>query len=132
MTSGFSQTATRSARETLNSILYSGVANMEVAGGAGAVEEDLPDEAEQLAMVKPLLIEVSAVYLLISAYFAMILTNWGTDSVGKGSSHSDDRLGTVTMWLQAAAQWVVVLLYVFSLFVPRLFPDREFRPLSES
>lgn len=76
--------------------------------------------------VKSLLVNCALVFLLLSSYFAMILTNWATEQKD-GSSASTSR-GDVSMWLQATAIWLAVLLYIWSLLAPVLLPGRDFGP----
>lgn len=64
--------------------------------------------------------EVSVVFILISAYYCMVLTNWAT--LQSSSSISDPLYGDVALWLQASAQWIAILLYIWTLFAPKIFP----------
>lgn len=54
----------------------------------------------------------------------MVLTNWATLQANNDSGSS--RSGLIAMWLQAAAQWIALVMYSWSLIAPKLFPDREF------
>ncbi len=74
--------------------------------------------------LKTLLMQISLVFLLVSGYYAMVLTNWGT--VQSGHAIDQKRTGETSMWIQAAGEWIAILLYIWSLIAPRLFPDREF------
>ncbi|KDO25981.1 hypothetical protein SPRG_08634 [Saprolegnia parasitica CBS 223.65] len=58
------------------------------------------------------------VMLFGGLYMAMVLTQWG-------SLHGQEQ-GAVNMWVQIVSQWMVLLLYVWTLVAPRLFPDRDF------
>ena len=69
-------------------------------------------------------IEVSAVFILVTCYFAMVLTNWATVQSRYGLSTANS--GTAAMWLQASGQWVALAMYAWSLIAPKLFPDRDF------
>ncbi|CAM9092675.1 unnamed protein product, partial [Ectocarpus fasciculatus] len=69
-------------------------------------------------------IELTIVFILISAYFAMVLTNWATFQ--EHSDSPDPRAGRAAMWMQVAGQWVAFLLYNWSMFAPALFPNRDF------
>lgn len=64
------------------------------------------------------------VMVLISMFYAMMLTNWG--DVNTDGESSDPKQGWVAMWLTTGGQWVCFLLYAWTLMAPRLFPDREF------
>ena len=78
------------------------------------------DSAER----RGLFAQVSIVFLLISAYYAMVLTNWATER--DGLSVSSQKEGEAAMWLQATAQWICLLMYIWTLIAPDLFPDRDF------
>lgn len=68
-----------------------------------------------------------------SMYMAMVLTNWGTrgnddlsldengDVINEGSS-----VGTLNMWVKIVAQWLAILLFVWTLVAPKVLGDREF------
>lgn len=67
---------------------------------------------------------VNLVFILVSSYFAMVLTDWAT--IQAGSASADKKAGEVAMWIQAGGAWLASLLYIWSLIAPILFPDREF------
>lgn len=58
-----------------------------------------------------------------SFYITMIMTNWGLDA-----EQNDTRWYgyPANMWLITVGQWFTMLLYMWVLFAPRIFPDREF------
>jgi len=62
--------------------------------------------------------------VLISMYFGMVLTGWAIIRT-EGTIVSQQQ-GHVAMYLQICAQWIVMLLYLWTLIAPRLFPDRDF------
>lgn len=61
---------------------------------------------------------------LVSCWFAMALTGWG--SIDSGGNAANPDVGKVSMWMIIASQWLVLVLYLWTLVAPRLFPDREF------
>lgn len=69
-------------------------------------------------------LELTLVFLLISSYFAMVLTNWATYQ--EHSDSPDTKAGRAAMWMQVVGQWVAFALYNWSLFAPAIFPDRDF------
>lgn len=79
---------------------------------------------EDASTIRPILQEASTIFILVSAYYAMVLTNWAT--LQASYQISNPRYGEVAMWLQATACWVAFCLYVWTLFAPKIFPDREF------
>ena len=73
---------------------------------------------------KRMLAQVCLIFMLISSYYAMVLTNWATERTG--ASVSSQKEGSASMWIQASAQWIALLMYIWSLIAPDLFPDRDF------
>ena len=72
-----------------------------------------------------MLLFVIAIYITLATYFPMVLTNWATLQ-SSDAMLSNPKTGTVALWLQAAGQWIVLLLYSWTLVAPSLFPDRDF------
>eukprot|EP00633_Aureoumbra_lagunensis_P001539 CAMPEP_0197287306 /NCGR_PEP_ID=MMETSP0890-20130614/3549_1 /TAXON_ID=44058 ORGANISM="Aureoumbra lagunensis, Strain CCMP1510" /NCGR_SAMPLE_ID=MMETSP0890 /ASSEMBLY_ACC=CAM_ASM_000533 /LENGTH=207 /DNA_ID=CAMNT_0042756811 /DNA_START=832 /DNA_END=1455 /DNA_ORIENTATION=- len=70
-------------------------------------------------------VRFNLVLSLVSCYIGCVLTNWGTwqNSV---SDISNPLAGRVSSWLNIGAQWVMFLLYLWTLLAPLLFPDRDF------
>mmetsp|Transcript_23504 Transcript_23504/g.22645 ORF Transcript_23504/g.22645 Transcript_23504/m.22645 type:complete len:431 (-) Transcript_23504:139-1431(-) len=75
--------------------------------------------------LKLLFLQMCVVYILICSYFAMVLTNWATLQADFQASSA--RQGLAAMWIQAAGQWIAILLYIWTLIAPKLFPDRDFK-----
>jgi hypothetical protein len=74
--------------------------------------------------VKALLVQTSLIFFLIAGYYAMVLTNWAT--LQSSNSIASPKTGTEAMWIQAAAQWIAILMYIWSLLAPKILTDREF------
>ena len=53
-----------------------------------------------------------------------VLTNWTT--LQSDDTQSDPRTGRVAMWIQAAGQWVAILIYLWSLIAPTVLTGRDF------
>lgn len=77
--------------------------------------------------------KLNATLALVACWVAMSLTGWGSlagaGADGEGAAMhtaANPQVGQVNMAVIAASQWVAVLLYVWTLAAPRLFPDREF------
>jgi hypothetical protein len=100
-------------------------------GGGGAtarVEEGAADDAAIGEAVVPNLsskdhAEASLIWVfhlllaLAGAYMAMVITNWGNpDGVPDGKT--DATAGRESMWLKIVAQWLTMLLYMWSLWAP--------------
>lgn len=64
--------------------------------------------------------------MFASVYYSMEITNWGSPKIQSGinpTAFSDPWVGYGVM---LAAQWIGILLFVWSLIAPRVCPDREF------
>jgi len=74
--------------------------------------------------------KLNIVLILISCWVAASLTGWGFISGGINSSGehtaANPLVGKFNMAMIAVSQNVAVLLYMWTLLAPRLFPDREF------
>jgi hypothetical protein len=72
---------------------------------------------------------LNAVLATISCWTAVTLTEWGAVNGSRSSSEygaANPGAGNVSMWLVIASQWIVLLLYLWTLLAPRLFPGRDF------
>jgi len=71
-------------------------------------------------------------FMLGAMYIQQLLTNWETITSTDGSSSGsvlqeitvDSGVGSV--WVKIVSSWLVFLLYLWSLFAPVIFPDRDF------
>lgn len=66
-----------------------------------------------------------------SIYMAMLLTAWGDESSAAASGDGDISIdsgdkGHNSMWAKIISQWMTILLYIWTLVAPSLFPDRDF------
>ena len=61
---------------------------------------------------------------VVSCWYAMALTGWG--SIQSGGDAANPVVGETSMWMIIGSQWVVLILYLWTLLAPRLFPDRDF------
>lgn len=68
--------------------------------------------------------KLNMVLALISCWFAMAVTSWG--SIDNGGDRANPEVGEVSMWMLIASQWLFMVLYLWTLIAPRLFPDRDF------
>jgi hypothetical protein len=61
------------------------------------------------------------IFALASMYMAMLFTGWGT-----ASEMEKDRIdiGWASVWIKTGAQWVMSLLYAWTLVAPAILPDR--------
>ena len=96
--------------------------------GRGRTESEDPEKKERAAWspkLRNLLVEVAIIFLLVSCYYSMVVTNWATEQNSSGET-ANKTAGWVAMWLQASAQWIAIGMYIWSLVAPTLFPDRDF------
>jgi len=68
--------------------------------------------------------KLNAVLALICCWYAMTLTGWG--AIEKRGDIANPDVGEVSMWMLIASQWLSLLLYLWTLVAPSLFPDRDF------
>jgi hypothetical protein len=68
--------------------------------------------------------KLNAVMAIICCWYAMSLTGWGATSERGDIANPD--VGKVSMWMLIASQWIALLLYLWTLVAPSLFPDRDF------
>lgn len=60
----------------------------------------------------------------VSCFVAVSLTGWG--SIQHGGDAANPQVSKVSMWVIIASQWLVMVLYIWTLMAPRIFPDRDF------
>jgi len=74
--------------------------------------------------------KLNVVLVLISCWVAASLTGWGAISggIGEEGEHTaaNPLVGKFNMAMIAVSQNVALLMYLWTLLAPRLFPDREF------
>lgn len=58
-------------------------------------------------------------------YFGTLLTDWGTASPDHGDIRQYD-VSWASAWVKVGTQWSIVVMYVWTLIAPALFPDRDF------
>lgn len=76
-----------------------GIGILNVATGTHSGVESTNAKDNLKKQLRVTVMNLNIVFLLVSFYIPMILTNWGT-IVTSDSSHSDSP-GTVSMWMQA-------------------------------
>lgn len=68
--------------------------------------------------------KINLILLLVSFWFSMALTSWG--AIQNGGNIANPSVGVVSSWMIIASQWVMYLMYLWTLLAPKLFPDRDF------
>lgn len=69
--------------------------------------------------------KLNVILALLTCWYAMSLTGWGAIEVRGGNLANPDA-GRVSMWMIITSQWIMFLLYLWTLVAPSLFPNREF------
>jgi len=69
-------------------------------------------------------VKFNLVMVVAAMYMGMIVTNWG--AIREGGTLSNASAGSSSMWVSISGQWITMLLYLWTLLAPRLFPDRDF------
>lgn len=90
--------------------------------GDRANNDEEPEATEDKP--KPVSWRINIVLAFISCWIAMALTGWG--SISTGGNAANPSVGRVSMWMIVSAQWLMYVLYTWTLVAPRLFPDRDF------
>jgi len=65
------------------------------------------------------------VFFLAYLYLTMVLTNWEVVQTDVLKEYFVDQ-GIAAVWVKAASSWIVILLFVWTMFAPILFPNRKF------
>jgi hypothetical protein len=64
------------------------------------------------------------IFFLASAYISMAFTGWDLEGITPGEFILDR--GWVSVWVKMVGQWLVALLYTWSLLAPAILRDRQF------
>lgn len=67
---------------------------------------------------------INVILALISCWFGMALTSWG--SISSGGTVANPTVGKVSMWMIMVWQWLALALYLWTLIAPKLFPNWDF------
>lgn len=68
--------------------------------------------------------KLNIILAFITCFYAVSLTSWG--SISSGGNIANPSGGKTNMWIIIASQWLMMLLYLWTLVAPKLFPEREF------
>lgn len=91
------------------------------ADGDDSEEEDVKKKNFIFAISKETIV-FQLIMMLSSMYYAMLCTNWLEPGLfTNGQYGSKD-----TYWLKIVSLWVSLLIYLYSMIAPLLFPDRQF------
>lgn len=82
------------------------------------VQENVGNNDEQNGFLRSILQEISIVFILISGYYAMVLTQWG--NLNSNIGNLDPKLGSTAMWLQASGieiSYLILYYFLYSLIM---------------
>mmetsp|Transcript_96915 Transcript_96915/g.221952 ORF Transcript_96915/g.221952 Transcript_96915/m.221952 type:complete len:462 (-) Transcript_96915:117-1502(-) len=98
------------------------VAQEDVEGVAGHVNSDtqMPNELAGTYWKSNLML------CLMSMYVGMVLTGWASTKPEVEGTTVSQRQGEAAQYLQITGQWLAMLLYLWTIIAPKLFPDRDF------
>jgi len=69
-------------------------------------------------------------FLLATMYLGMVLTNWQSVSIVTGQGVSDNTIlidqGMSAVWVKMISSWITLLLFIWTMIAPLLFPNRKF------
>lgn len=90
----------------------------------GIVTQTAASDNEELADIWKL----NIVMALICCWIAMTLTGWGiTEELDQTTMNAANPTASrVNMAIIGISQWMAIMLYIWTLAAPRLFPDRDF------
>jgi hypothetical protein len=60
---------------------------------------------------------------LAAIYYAMLYTNWATDSESESTRGGR---GDISLAINISSEWLSFGLYLWTLFAPKIFPNRVF------
>ena len=87
--------------------------------------DDSDEDIKKKAFIFPIskeTITFQLIMMLSSMYYAMLCTNW----LEPGLYTKGDYISDTTYWLKMVALWLSLLVYLYSMIAPLLFPDRQF------
>ena len=67
------------------------------------------------------------IMILASLYIPLLLTNYGNILVN-GQEYNAFASDTLSLWIKLITSWATMVLYVWTLIAPKLFPNRSFVP----
>jgi len=63
-------------------------------------------------------------------YLGMVLTNWQSVSIVTGQGVSENTIlidqGMSAVWVKIISSWATLLLFIWTMIAPILFPNRKF------
>jgi hypothetical protein len=68
--------------------------------------------------------KMNVILAALCCWYSMALTSWG--SILSNGSVANPQSGNFSMWMVICSQWLICLLYLWTLIAPKVFPDRDF------
>lgn len=96
-------------------ITQSGVLNVVSGSHSGSKSSNVKENLK--SQLRVTVMNFNMIFILLSFYIAMILTNWGT-IVAADDSHSTHG-GNISMWMQAVGAWIAISFYIVGLLIPQ-------------
>lgn len=87
----------------------------------GSMEEDTATSTRRSHVILNHMWKLNASLILVSCWVCVTLTGWGSKSIEDPMGGSREN-----MYIILSSQWVAVVLYIWTLIAPSLFPDRDF------
>jgi serine incorporator 1/3 len=66
------------------------------------------------------------IFILASCYAALVLTSWQEPVLSASHPYFSTQTSPFAYWARIVSSWLVSLLYMLTLFAPKMFPDRDF------
>eukprot|EP00735_Rhodelphis_limneticus_P007057 TRINITY_DN19552_c0_g1::TRINITY_DN19552_c0_g1_i1::g.24586::m.24586 TRINITY_DN19552_c0_g1::TRINITY_DN19552_c0_g1_i1::g.24586 ORF type:complete len:460 (-),score=86.12,sp/Q9QZI8/SERC1_MOUSE/37.31/1e-84,Serinc/PF03348.10/2e-117 TRINITY_DN19552_c0_g1_i1:200-1579(-) len=101
-----------------------GVALVSQTGGDSSADDD-QDAPLDTSDVEYSYTAFHLVFALASLYMMMLFTNWATIS-DQGENAFEIGTGWSSVWVKISSSWSALLLYLWTLLAPVMFPDRDF------
>ena len=95
------------------------------AEGDDSEDEDVRTKKHFIFPISKETIIFQLIMMLSALYYAMLCTNWlqpGLYTEGKNLASQNKQV----YWLKVVSLWISLLIYVYSMVAPLLFPDRQF------
>lgn len=87
----------------------------------GGGNENIAEEDED---EEPATWTLNVALMFVICWQSMVLTQWG--GIIADGTVANPTSGRISMWMIITSQWVAMLLYLWTIVAPRLFPDRDF------
>jgi hypothetical protein len=96
-----------------------GTSNYDDAAETPKTEEAVSSSASDLDKQNNLRFHLCMAFAAI--YMSMLYTNWGTNTADESTAEGR---GEISVWINVSAQWVCIVLFVWTLIAPKVCPER--------